>query len=109
MFKLNPSPDFACAVPLSVPGQPEPLDLQVTFKHKNKAALQSWFESVAGKPDAALLHDVIKSWSGMQDDAGAEVPYSLSALTELLNNYACAHQELFAAYLRELTESKRKN
>jgi hypothetical protein len=109
MFKLNPSPEFTCAVPLSVAGQPEPLDLQVTFRHKNKAALQSWFDVVAGKPDAASLHEVIKGWTGMQDDAGAEVPYSLSALTELLNNYARAHQELFLAYVRELTESKRKN
>lgn len=109
MFKLNPSPTFTAQVPISVPGLPEPLELAVTFRHKNKAALQKWMSEAGGKEDAALLHEVVEGWTGLQDDAGVDVPYSLTALTDLLNNYSAAHGELFRAYLRELTEAKRKN
>ena len=109
MFKLNPSPTFVAQVPLSVPGMPEPLDIAVTFKHKNKTALKAWMAGASGKDDAVVLNEVISGWSGLQDDAGAEVPYSITSLTELLNNYAASHGELFRAYLRELTEAKRKN
>ena len=109
MFKLCPAPTFTAAVPLSVAGVPEPLDLVVTFRHKSKAALDAWMSGAKGKADDVLLHEVIDSWAGMQDGSGAEVPYSLTALGELLNNYPASHGELFRAYLRELTEAKRKN
>lgn len=109
MFKLNPAPTFTAQVPLSVPGLPEPLALAVTFRHKGKSALAAWMASAAGKQDAELLHEVIAGWSGMQDEAGAEVSYSLAALTDLLENYPAAHGELFRGYLGELTEAKRKN
>ena len=109
MFKLNPSPTFVAQVPLSVPGLAEPLEVAITYRHKNKTALGAWMAGAAGKADAELLHEVIAGWSGMQGEDGAEVPYSLTALTDLLENYPAAHGELFKAYLRELTEAKRKN
>lgn len=109
MFKLNPAPTFTAKIPLSVPGLPEPLELDVTYRHKNKTELQKWLEGSKGKADSAVLHEVITGWSGMQGEDGAEVPYSLDALTTLLENYPVAHQELYRGYLRELTESRRKN
>lgn len=109
MFKLNPSPTFVAQVPLSVPGMPEPLNVAITFRHKTKTAAKAWAAESAGKEDAVLLNEVICAWSGVQDDTGADVPYSLTALTDLLNNYAAAHGELLRAYLSELTEAKRKN
>lgn len=109
MFKLNPNPTFTVAVPLTVPGMPEPLEVNMTFRHKNKTALSKWMQEAAGKDDSALLHEVLSGWSGMQDDTGCDVPYSLSALTDLLCNYPASHSEIFRAYLQELTEAKRKN
>lgn len=109
MFKLQPNPTFTAQVPISVAGLPEPLELAVTFRHKNKAALEAWLSGAKGKADEALLHEVIESWAGVQGADGAEVPYSLTALGELLSNYPAAHGELFRGYLRELTEAKRKN
>lgn len=109
MFKINPSPVFAVQVPLSVPGLPEPIDVCVTFRHKNKTALARWIADAQGKEHTVFLHEVIESWSGVQDSDGCDVPYSLSALTDLLGNYSIAHSELFGAYVRELTEAKRKN
>lgn len=109
MFKITPDPTFSAAVPITVPGMPEPLELAVVFRHKNRLAFNAWVDSFAGKADASILHDVIVSWSNVQDEAGQEVPYSLTALTNLLNNYAQATAELYTAYKRELTESRVKN
>lgn len=108
MFKLNPNPTFQCAVPISVAGLPEPLDLNLVFRRKSKTALEKWMSDAKGKDDAAILHEIILSWT-VKDDADADVPYSLTALAEFLENYPAAHGELFRGYLRELTEAKRKN
>lgn len=109
MFKLTPDPTFAAAVPITVPGMPAPLELPVVFRHKNRTAYNAWVDGFKDKADAAILHEVIVSWSNVQDEAGQEVPYSLSALTNLLGNYAQATAELYSAYKRELTESRAKN
>lgn len=109
MFKLNPNPTFTATVPLTVPGMPEPIEVQITFRHKNKAALRTWVIEGAGKSVETLLHELIVSWTGMQDDKGADVPYSLTALTDLLDGYWAAGDEITEAYLTELKESKAKN
>lgn len=109
MFKLNPNPTFSVPVPITVPGMPEPIEVQITFRHKNKAALRTWILDAAGKDDAALLHELIVDWSGMQNDKGENVPYSLTALAELLDGYWAARDDITDAYLIELKESKAKN
>lgn len=109
MFKLTPNPTFTVPVPITVPGMPEPIEVQITFRHKNKAALRAWVVDGAGKDDAALLHDLIVDWAGMQDEKGANVPYSLTALAELLDGYWSARDDITDAYLTELKESKSKN
>lgn len=109
MFKLQPNPTFPATVQITVPGLPEPIDVQITFRHKNKAALRAWVADGAGKSAAALLHELIVSWTGMQDEKGADVPYSLTALTDLLDGYWAAGDEITEAYLTELKESKAKN
>jgi len=109
MFKLNPKPTFVAAVPLSVPGLSEPLEVSFTFRHQNKAALAKWIGETSTQDGAETLHKVVAGWAGVQGDDGAEVPYSLTALTDLLDNYPAAQGEIFRAYLKELTEAKRKN
>jgi hypothetical protein len=109
MFKLNPNPTFECAVPLSVAGIPEPVELRVTFKHKNKTAIDAWMKNAGAKDDTTLLSEVLVGWSGVQDDNGEDVPFSTSALRDLLENYPASNGEFFTTYLRELREAKRKN
>jgi hypothetical protein len=109
MFKLNPNPTFAVAVPLTVPGMPEPLEVTFTFHHKTKAALSAWVVDGAGKDEVALLHELIEGWHGVQDDKGADMPYSLTALNDLVGGYWAAQGEITDAYLRELKDSKTKN
>ena len=109
MFKLVPDPTFIVAVPLSVPGLPARLDVQITFKNKSRTALQAWINSASSKQDFVLLGEVIESWSGLQDANGEPVPFSLTALSDLIENYGAAHVEIYRAYLAELTKSKEKN
>ena len=109
MFRLNPAPTFAATAHISAPGLAQPLALSLTFRHKTAAQAQAWLANAGQSTDEALLGDVLAGWSGVQDDAGADVPYSPAALAELLNNYPAAKGEIFRTYLRELTESKAKN
>lgn len=109
MFKINPNPTFACDVPITVPGLPEPLVVSCTFRHKTEKQLAAWILESKGKDEVVLLHGLIVSWSGVKNDAGDDVPYSLTALTDLLGNYWAAKDEIASAYARELKESKTKN
>ena len=109
MFKLQANPTFAVPVPITVPGLPEPLNVTITFRHKNRAALNAWFSNAGGKEAAALLHELIVDWSGVQGPDGAEVTYSLTALHALVSDYWAAQEEIMDCYLRELKESKTKN
>jgi len=108
MFKIAAQPTFTCDVPLSVPGMPEPVAIKVTFHHKNRDALARHLAEAPGMADAAVLHPLIAGWTGVHDAAGEPVPYSLTALNELLENYTPAAAEFHRAYLRELTEAKKK-
>lgn len=110
MFLLIPSPTFPATVALSVPGQVKPLEVKVTFRHKNRTATDVWSARAhIHKPDAALLDEVIVGWEGIQDAAGEPVPYSLTALSDLLENYGAAWAEFLAAYIGELRTAKAKN
>jgi hypothetical protein len=109
MFKLTPNPTFKASVPLSVPGMAQPMDVVIEFRHKGATAIQKWMASAPDRQDVELLDEVIAGWSGVMDEGGAPVPYSLGNLAILLENYPAAKWELLAAYKAELTEAKRKN
>lgn len=117
MFNIDPSPTFTADVPLSRPGLSEPLNVQVTFRYKNRLEMAAW---VATRKDAKdlvqehqddveMLGNVMVGWSGLIDDKGEEVPYSATNLSKLLVNFTPARGELFRAYVHELTDAKRKN
>jgi hypothetical protein len=108
-FKLNPAPTFTIPVPLSVPGSSEPVEIRVTFKHKNREPLQTWLKKAEQEINEELLQEVITDWSGLVDDEGAPVPYNRTTLGALLENYTGARFELFGSYNSELSRSKRKN
>lgn len=107
MFNLNPSPTFKAKVPLSVPGMAQPLEVEFTFKHKTRTAVEKWATEYVANPGADTLGEVIADWSLKRD--GEAVPYSHSALAELIEAYIPARAEISDAYLNELTRAKRKN
>jgi len=109
MFQLDPAPTFEVVVPISAPGKAAGLDLTVTFRHKRKTAIAEWISTARGRTDVEILGEVIHGCVRMHDGKGEDVPYSSDALGTLLENYPAAKDDLFNAYLRELTEAKRKN
>lgn len=107
MFKTQPNPTFRKKVGFCSPGSNKPdFVLDVEYRYKRKSAVKEYFESLAGsgKSDVDALMELIVGWSGL--DAP---PFSVEALTELLDLYSSAAAELFGAYTRETFEAKQKN
>ncbi|MDP1686884.1 phage tail assembly chaperone [Hydrogenophaga sp.] len=107
MFNLNPSPTFKAPVPLSVPGVSQPLEVVFTFKHKTRTAIEKWAQDYLANPGAEVLDQVIAGWDLKRD--GEPVPYSFSALSDLIEMYTPARSEISDAYITEITRAKRKN
>lgn len=107
MFNFNPSPTFMAPVPLSVPGVAKPLDVVFTFKHKTRTAIEKWAQDYLANPGAETLAEVIVGWDLKRD--GEPVPFSFTALSELLEQYTPARVEMSDAYITEITRAKRKN
>jgi hypothetical protein len=108
MIKLIPSPTFKSRVKFTQPGSDDAL-VEFEFRHKAPAALSAWWSGAAEKPVAEAMADVILGWSGVIDEQGNEIPFSSDMLAVFLAGHATRGRELFAAYLRELTESRQKN
>ena len=107
MFDFDNSPIFVAPVPLCVPGAAQPWDVNFTFKHKGKKQLAEWVSGWPGRQDHDVLNDVIEGWDVKRK--GEAVPYSITALADLLDRFPASNREIRDAYLREMTESKRKN
>lgn len=107
MFNLVPLPTFQAPVALSQPGLAEPLEVRFTFRHKTRTAIGKWAEAWMRNPSAELLHEAIVDWEIKKD--GEPVPYSLTALSELVESYTPARGEIADAYILEITRAKRKN
>ncbi|MEG1971421.1 MAG: phage tail assembly chaperone [Burkholderiaceae bacterium] len=111
MLKITPNPTFPLDVRVSVAGEKNPVRIGLTVRHKDTDALKQWIEraSETGSDTAALLAEVIESWSGLGDAAGAPLAYSPEALATFLKNYPALGLEIFSAYVKELTEARLKN
>lgn len=109
MFKIVPNPTFKARVSLTVPGEDALPVIDVEFRHKGRAAFAAWWESVTARTDAECLNEVIVGWSGVIDETGADVAYSLAALTQMLDRYPASAVELAGAYRKALMESRAKN
>jgi len=108
MIRLIPNPTFKARVRFTQPGAEDAL-VEFEFRHKAPAALAAWVSASADKSAHAAMDEVIVGWSGIIDESGNEVPYSVDSLMAFLAAYTPRSKELFAAYWRELTESRQKN
>jgi hypothetical protein len=109
MIKLIADPTFEVSVPLTVAGHPDPVEVQMTFRHMTMEQVSAWFKANEGKPSADALDKIISGWRGVMAEDGTNVDYSKQALATLLQNYQQAAGEITRAYVRELTESRVKN
>jgi hypothetical protein len=103
MFKLTPDPKFKAKVLLTVPGKEKRVEISVTFNHKPKSQLQSYYESLKDRKDDDSLLEIIAGWDGVDAEFSAE------ALQQLLANYPASAGELFEAYRINLIDSRKGN
>ena len=102
MLKIAPEPTFVASVVVPVPGGGDAL-INVTYRHKGRAALKEWTASFGSRNDPDCLEEVIAAWDGV------EVDYSRETLGMLLDAYPGAAMALFTAYVGELGRAKAKN
>lgn len=103
---LEAPPDWWGTAKITVPGQPEPVEIEVKWRYKDKPAFNTWFAAITEGGDtdeAALMLEVIADWKG------PDMPCSHEAVTKLLNWSVPSGAELFRAYRRALSESRVKN
>lgn len=109
MIKLNPNPTFSAPVLLTVPGEPEPVQITMTFRHMAADKVTEWLANNETRPSLDALAEIITGWDGVQDEEGNEVSFSSDALSTLLNNYRAATPEIVVAWIREMGASRLKN
>jgi hypothetical protein len=107
-FRIEPAPTFTATVQVHVPGAGN-APLQLVFKHQGRKALQAWVEGAKGQRDAEFLAQAIAGWDGVVGADDQAVPFSLQALGGLLDDYPAAGEQIFNAYLAELTQARQKN
>lgn len=108
MFKRNPPKTFKATIKVTVPGgEPEPIEFE--FKHKTRSGLAEWQANMAGKTDRELVPEFVAGWSGVIGPDGDQVPWSVDEFVLLTENYPAAALEIYAGYVRALTESRAKN
>lgn len=109
MILLNPDPTFEQMVRLTVPGQPEPVEVPMTFRHMTAQQASEWFAAQKDRPVSDAIGELITGWSGVMDADGKAVAFSQPALAQLLENYQPASMEVVRAWQIGLTESRVKN
>lgn len=111
MFRLQPDPIFVAEVPITVPGADAPAVIAFNFRHMGRRQLAAFRARVTADDltDAQVLAEVIDSWRGVEGPNGEPVPYSITALEQLLDAYAAATKEVWDGYLKALQESRLGN
>lgn len=103
MFRLDPNPQFWAPVRLTVPGESEPVEIELQFVHKGVDALREWIDGARENNDRFTVAGIVCGWKGV------DAAFSEEALTRLLQNYPVSASEIFEQYLKALTESRAKN
>lgn len=109
MIRLVPDPTFETLVRLTVPGQPEPVEVPMTFRHMAVKQVSDWFAAAQERPTAEVVAEIVCGWRGVMDEDGKPVDFSPAALAQLLANYVPAASEIVRAWMLGLTESRVKN
>jgi hypothetical protein len=109
MIRLVPAPVFKHKVRITVPGEPEPAELLLTFRHMTAQRRAEWFAQSTDKDIALAVADVVAGWEGVTDAEGKEIGFSAETLALFLNGYEAAANEILRAWMVALTESRLKN
>jgi len=100
-LKLVAEPRFKARVPIPVAGGP-PVEVEFTFRHRTKTALDEWIKSRADKSDAESFLEMVEGWE-LEDQFGKE------SVELLLENYVGAALATYRVYVDQLVQAKLKN
>lgn len=93
-LKLNPDPTFSVKVGIPVPGA-RPADVGITFKYRDRDALQAWVEATRDSEDVEVVADCVVGWD-LDDE------FSRDNVDRLCRAYPGAAREIVGTYVREL-------
>lgn len=109
MLSIVPPLTFSAPARIVTPGGAS-FELGVTWRHLGSRAFAAWAARAdKASSDAAFINEVIQAWTGVGDEQGNPLPYSLEALERLLDAYPSAGVQLFAAYRSALVDARAKN
>lgn len=100
-LKLQPNPTFKAKASIPVAGG-APIDLEFTFKHRNREDLNAFLKSAIELQDAALIMACAEGWE-------LEDAFTADNINTLAQNYITAPQIIFNTYLNELVKAREKN
>jgi hypothetical protein len=100
-LKLVANPTFKATVGIPVAGG-EPVPVEMTFKHRTKAALDEFIKTRPDKSDTETFMDMVTGWD-------LEDSFSKESADTLLENYAGAGLATFRVYIDQLIQAKLKN
>lgn len=103
MLKITANPSFWASAGISVPGEKDPVMIQLQFKHIPRDEVQDFFQGLQGKSDIDALEIFVLDWRG------TDAPFSRENLDQLLKSYPASAIEIYNAFRRELLLSKAKN
>lgn len=113
MFVLSKTGRYFWPVTISLPvtgGKFEKSSFDAEFKRLPQSKLRRLLDASGdgALTDFAFCSEFVCGWRGIQDESGAEVPFSETALSELVEIPGVA-KALGLAYLESLSGSKVKN
>lgn len=101
-LKFKPNPTFKAKVEIPAAGG-ESIEVEFTFKHRGKKALDAFAEQIKELPDVDALMLMVEDWSDMGE------PFSADSLGQLVDDYPAASFAITRAYFRELLQARLGN
>jgi hypothetical protein len=100
-LKLVANPTFKAKVGIPVAGE-DVVEVEMTFKHRTKAALDTWMQGRADRTDVQAFMETVVAWE-------LEDPFNEESVTLLTENYIGAALATFKVYISELMKAPEKN
>ncbi|MBI4291326.1 MAG: hypothetical protein HY661_07605 [Betaproteobacteria bacterium] len=100
-LKLIANPTFKATVGIPIAGG-DPVQIEFTFKHRTKSALDEFVKSRADKGDAESFMAMVEGWE-LEDEFNAE------NVELLLQNYAGSALATYRVYIEQLIQARLGN
>lgn len=100
-LSLVANPTFKAKVAIPVPGD-KAVDVEFTFKGRNREAFKTYIASMDGREDVDLIMDAASGWD-------LEDAFDRDNVEKLTQNYMGSARAIFDKYVGELTQARLGN